>query len=66
MANEEQILAVWEKVLRHAAWRWNLLGIDIKNEPHGYVCVWWCFVLGGWRCLVVCWMGGGVRYAYAF
>lgn len=35
VANEEQILEAWEAMLKHVAWRWNLLGIDIKNEPHG-------------------------------
>lgn len=37
VANEEQILEAWEAMLKHVAWRWNLLGIDIKNEPHGCV-----------------------------
>lgn len=37
VADERQILSVWEQMLRHVAWRWNLLGIDIKNEPHGWV-----------------------------
>lgn len=35
IADEARILEVWEDVLKHVAWRWNLMGIDIKNEPHG-------------------------------
>ena len=37
MATEEQILEAWEAMLKHVGWRWNLVGIDIKNEPHGWV-----------------------------
>lgn len=38
---------MWEAVLRHVAWRWNLLGIDIKNEPHGYGSV--CMYVRAWE-----------------
>ena len=34
-ANNDRILDIWTQVLKHVAGRWNLMGIDIKNEPHG-------------------------------
>lgn len=34
-ADNERVLDIWTQVLSRVAGRWNLMGIDIKNEPHG-------------------------------
>jgi endoglucanase len=33
--SEAEVLRLWDQLLIRFATKWNLLALDIKNEPHG-------------------------------
>ena len=33
--SEQRIIESWEVLLGRLGHQWNLLGVDLKNEPHG-------------------------------